>query len=275
MKVNNNSEFAGAVLQTKDYSIFKALYGNRPVLEQREKTIRKSIEKNGLRYTVIIVNEKLEIIDGQGRFEVLKELGLPIRYIVVPGLTLDDCQVLNSATTSWKVQDYIDSFVARGNENYVRLDMLMKRHVNVPIRSILYTFTESLGNRSDDVKNGLVRCDEETFKRADAMLSYAERFLNEAVSGYKTYFLIAVMFCANVNGVDRKRLYDKWTKYGGSNTLQTHVVSVPDAVRMLEKIYNYKSTSHSVCYFTAEYDRRRRESNACAKSSHKNQNKAV
>ena len=31
----------------------------------------------------IVVNEKMEIIDGQGRFEVCKEKGLPIYYNIV------------------------------------------------------------------------------------------------------------------------------------------------------------------------------------------------
>ena len=36
-------------------------------------------------FTVIIVNENYEIIDGQHRFEVIKELNLPLRYIICEG----------------------------------------------------------------------------------------------------------------------------------------------------------------------------------------------
>ena len=57
---------------TKNYEIFKRLYGNREVLAQRKRTIKNSILEIGYISNPIVVNENMEIIDAQGRFESLK-----------------------------------------------------------------------------------------------------------------------------------------------------------------------------------------------------------
>lgn len=55
----------GKLYETKDYSKFKFLKGNRAIKEKR--SLIESIEKSGI-LVPIDVNEKFEIIDGQTRF---------------------------------------------------------------------------------------------------------------------------------------------------------------------------------------------------------------
>lgn len=81
---------------TSDYTVFKKLLGNRVVLEQRKNTIKNSIIENGYVRNPIVVNEKMEIIDGQGRFEALKELKLPIEYVIAYGAGQKECIALNA-----------------------------------------------------------------------------------------------------------------------------------------------------------------------------------
>ena len=84
------------VLRTSDYSVFNIMTGNRDVPEIRVRKIKDSIQKNGYIFNPIICNEKMEVVDGQGRLEALKRLGLPVEYIVHPGLTVSDCIVMNA-----------------------------------------------------------------------------------------------------------------------------------------------------------------------------------
>lgn len=65
------------VYVTDKYSIFRRLSGNRDVKEARVKKIMRSIEKVGYIPNPIIVNENMEVVDGQGRLEAVKRLGLP------------------------------------------------------------------------------------------------------------------------------------------------------------------------------------------------------
>lgn len=252
------------VLETTDYSKFKVLEGNRSVIDHRKGKIRKSIKNNGLRFSPIIVNEKMEIIDGQGRFEVSKECGYPIKYIISPGMTLDDCIVLNSSTTGWSLNDYIDSYVAQGNSNYSALKSLMTKHPQIPLNAVFFAVSGNSGNggkAAATIREGQLQIDKSTYDKVDVLLGYAERFLEKFQTGNKINFLVAVMFCYNVDGVDREKLFTKWDRYALTKTVSTPVVKIYDALDMLERAYNFKSTVGNLIYFSAAYDKYCRERN--------------
>lgn len=257
----------GTVMKTFDYEKFKILKGNRKVLERRKQKIRKSVIENGQLFFPIIVNERMEIIDGQCRYEVFREMGLPIYYIIQPGLELNECQVFNSTATSWALQDYVDSYAAQGQENYIRLNSLIKSHPNCPIDTITFAaagIRDARGSKEWDIKGGKAPISEQAAEKADKLLTYAERFLPAFSSGNgsKNYLLKAAMFCYGVAGIDRERLVNKWNKYGNIKSVKAPAVSIRDALLVLEKAYNFKSPTDSLMYFMAEYDKYCRSQNA-------------
>ena len=71
---NKTAETAYNVYVTKDYSIFRRLVGNRDIPESRISKIVESIQTIGWIHNPIIVNEKMEVIDGQGRLTELQRL---------------------------------------------------------------------------------------------------------------------------------------------------------------------------------------------------------
>ena len=109
----------GQIYETDDYSVFRKLAGNR--YTKGEKKIIQSISDVGYVRNPILVNEKMEIIDGQNRFEALKTLGYPIQYIMQAGIGLRECRALNIGQTNWGTWDYIESYAAQGNESYQRV----------------------------------------------------------------------------------------------------------------------------------------------------------
>ena len=115
------------VYVTTDYDGFNTLCGNRGVDLQRVTKIKTSIEKAYIP-SPIVVNEKMEVIDGQGRLQALRELKLPVYYIVVQGANLDDCIRMNITSTPWDVRDYIYSGRDRGNKDYIKLASLVDRY---------------------------------------------------------------------------------------------------------------------------------------------------
>lgn len=108
------------VYTTRDYKFFKKLKGNRDIYKTRVTKIMASFEKNEI-LNPIIVNEFFEIIDGQGRFEALRILGRPIKFIIVPGAGINDCRLLNQFNSNWMNTDHIKSYAEDGNENYKEL----------------------------------------------------------------------------------------------------------------------------------------------------------
>ena len=111
---------------TNEYDKFKKLKGNRAVTEKRKEKIKNSILKVGYITSPILVNDKYEIIDGQGRFEALKELQLPIEYIIQDNIGITECVAMNIHQTNWSLLDYIQSYADKGIQSYQYIVDLMK-----------------------------------------------------------------------------------------------------------------------------------------------------
>ncbi len=102
---------------TKNYSLFKTLNGNRDVNELHLKRLKESMRKNHL-MTIIMVNERFEIIDGQHRFMASQELKLPINYIVSKSYGLKETQILNANMRDWTIADYVAGYCDLGYQDY-------------------------------------------------------------------------------------------------------------------------------------------------------------
>lgn len=105
------------------YRKFRIIRGNRDISKVKIKKIKKSYENgtNLFPYCPILVNEEFQIIDGQHRYMVCKELRLPIYYIVIPSMELKNIAEINSNTDKWKVSDFLKCYIEQGNTNYQEL----------------------------------------------------------------------------------------------------------------------------------------------------------
>jgi hypothetical protein len=103
---------------TTNYAQFKQLTGNRSINKSHKARLMESMRKN-YRFTVITVNERNEVIDGQHRLACAKELGLPVHYVVCEGYGLSDVQQLNANLKRWITDDYLDGYCEMENEHYL------------------------------------------------------------------------------------------------------------------------------------------------------------
>ena len=85
------------IYETDNYDKFKIIDGNRPI--EHAKKIVESIKEIGMLWQPVLVNERFEIIDGQGRYLASKTLGKKILYVVQPGLTIKHARCLNENST--------------------------------------------------------------------------------------------------------------------------------------------------------------------------------
>ena len=72
---------------TTDYDQFKYIAGNRDVVEAHVKSLSEQITIKDFQIP-IIVNEKMEVCEGQHRLEAYKALSIPITYIIKEGLDI-------------------------------------------------------------------------------------------------------------------------------------------------------------------------------------------
>lgn len=106
--------------KTKDYSIFKFIEGNRKLIPGHLAKLTVSVNnKNLLMYNPIVVNENMEVIDGQHRLEVAKNNDLPIYYFIAKDLGLHEIRLLNQNNKNWSALDFVKSFAIKGNQNYI------------------------------------------------------------------------------------------------------------------------------------------------------------
>lgn len=174
------------VYVTDDFSIFKHLTGNRHLSFAQVKRLAESIKKNPLLTlnNPVIVNEKMEIIDGQHRLQAhknLKEAGqhFPVHYVVQEGLTLMEARIMNSSQKPWNVRDYARAYAADGNKNYkLFLEFDERFKLNATVSIVL--LTDSFKANAVDFRAG--KLEVKDYKRAceiaEQLLEVAQYYHN-------------------------------------------------------------------------------------------------
>lgn len=102
---------------TEDYDMFRYMKGNRVLDMAHVQKLKASMKLNDL-FIPILVNEKMEVVDGQHRLEARRQLGYIVPYIIGKDYVLEDVQAMNCSQKAWSIGDYTDSYIARGNDNY-------------------------------------------------------------------------------------------------------------------------------------------------------------
>lgn len=110
---------------TTDYNKFSFIDGNRTVRKANLKKLLESMSEEQL-IIPIIVNEKLQIIDGQHRFISAKELKKPIYFIVNHGYGIEQVKRANTVGENWTNDDFLSTYVAEYNEDYIKINELKK-----------------------------------------------------------------------------------------------------------------------------------------------------
>jgi len=119
--------------QTKEYSLFDTITGNRSINHGKVEKIVKDIEAgfNMLPYCPIIVSDKggrLQIIDGQHRRVVSQQTKNPVYYVICNTLTLKQIAMLNSRGEKWKTSDFLNCYINLGIKSYKELKVVTIRH---------------------------------------------------------------------------------------------------------------------------------------------------
>lgn len=244
------------VYKTSNYECFKKLLGNRDVTRKRLGIIKYSIETYGYISNPIIVNEKMEIIDGQGRVQALQELGLPVEYRIIPNIGINECCAMNLMPTGWSTEDYAKSYAERGSLSYKRL-LELKTKYKQPITLVgaICKMSSSGQYMSEKLRSGDFCVSEEEYQNAIATLEYLSKFVNaqKTIKGRKEQFYLGLAFAATVNGIDKKRLLSVVNERAN---LFHQVSTVTAFLTELSQIYNKGLSKSARLYFDVAYDQK-------------------
>lgn len=243
------------VYETWDYDKFVKLEGNRIVLTRRISKILKSVEKVGYRLNPIIVNERFEIIDGQGRFEACKQEGLPIQYVIDAGAGLEECIALNLGQSNWSPIDYVRSYAEQGIEDYVRFLALIEAYPRVSLQILYGIATNTIntgGAGTKTMRNGELEFPAEW----NAKIRYSILILDDlqdelrCIKGEQRVLQSGLAWVINNTSCDTKRLKKIMAeKY----PLFHPVVNADGFLSQLADLYNKKLSPNKCIYFNTVY----------------------
>ena len=225
---------------TKDYSIFKRLVGNRDIPESRISKIVESIQTIGWVHNPIIVNEKMEVIDGQGRLTALQRLGMPVEYIIAEGAGNKECIYMNMNMVNWKLPDFIKSYAEQGNANYQRLLALMEKYANGNLDIISTAVYRVSKSKHRDIKQGTLQLTQEQYDAAIPRLEYIKPLLDtldaNKLPGSLVTLMQTLIYYYDYPEVDKERL-----AYSVEKNIYnaTPWVLNTDCEREVENAYNY------------------------------------
>ena len=256
--VATNDPVIATIYETYDYGKFKRFKGNRTDAINRAKKIAASVAKIGyIKEAAVIVNEKFEIIDGQARFEYCKSNSLPITYVIVKGLGIEECKNMNLAHTVWHLTDYIACYAENENQNYVLLKLLMNKYKGFKAAEIYGMSVNTIlvnGYSSNPIKNEEFEMSNETFEEINDVLRYLYSFKSaiDSIPGPQRAIRTSLAWIVRNTDCDRNRLKDIiCKKYPAINPVCESVIC-----RFLEQLsdfYNARIAKKKQIDFDAEY----------------------
>ncbi len=127
--------------KTSNYELFKFIKSNRPIVEGHVAAIAEAIKRRDLtEANPILVNEKMEIIDGQHRLKACEKLGMPVYFhkIELNGSSDKTIIDLNCLQHVWRITEFVHHFTAKGKEDYIKLtECEAKYHLGISASAIV------------------------------------------------------------------------------------------------------------------------------------------
>lgn len=228
------------ILETKTYTKFKFMGNNRELQPNHIAALKTDLQERG-QLTPIVVNELMEVIDGQHRVVALTELGLPISYIVVPGLRIGDALAMNILQKGWSIDDYAHSYADSGNINYQRY-LALKDEFGFSNSITLHAI--SVGDTVfKKFRQGELDLNENKLADATQRLTALESVMEWATMVATRPFAIAFFDILASPEYDQERMERKLATVGRS--LLKALATPEDNRRMLEEIYNHGQGSNT------------------------------
>jgi hypothetical protein len=230
--------------QTQDYDQFIFREDNRQKIDDNHvlRLIESIQAKNLLQYRPIIVNERMEVIDGQHRLLAAKKLAVTIYYQINRSLESKDIILMNIAK-SWGMGDYLNFYCKNGNKNYIQLKEFMnesKLTLNIAINIMM----PRVNAKYREFKEGKYIHDTEKVNKNFSLCWKTIEIMRKA-SGYCPYLYTARFWQALVRLVDHEDFdAGKWlSNLEKLSEKITQKVTVKEYLLCLLDVYNWRNNA--------------------------------
>jgi hypothetical protein len=258
---NRTSAMNNHIHETYQLDKFSFLEGNRNIDEFKVAKLAAEIKQHGL-IMPIMVNSKLEVIDGQHRLSACRKIGMPVQYFVRDNATVETAANVNIAGSNWRQIDWIKKHAFNGNEDYVDLldwIHLCKSHNLNEGSAIFLAQNTATTTKYAMYEDGVARV--RTQKKSPnakqlysmgsdirlGMWTFGDRLVAQELlqsvlmfQGFKFYnkksFVVAIIRVSRISQFDINNLHKQALK---RSKYFTHQSSSDDFLRMFEDVYNY------------------------------------
>lgn len=247
---------------TTNYEIFKILNYNRPVVPYHVNNLKKSILKqNLLHLKPIIVNNKMEVIDGQHRLQAAKELGLEVYYIMENTADVGLLPSLNTNMKNWILPDFHRVYVKEMQlPEYLKFDEFMKKH-NLLVFPALCLLAKpgKINAAMHEFRNKEFIFDTATAERVGASYSYFCESVRKNRAEHIEFlrgstFCIAFTYFISSEEIDIDRLIEQVLSYP---SIISNQLSRSGAVDNLVYLYNYNRKHRVHIKYRATYEKKK------------------
>lgn len=232
MTVKERYKVAYKVYETQSYDDFKLLEENRDITPNHVLRLAENI-KEGYQMPPIIVNENMEVVDGQHRLQAFEMLKRPVHFIIQRDMKENTLQRANTDVVKWTTAQHVEYHVKQGNEDYIKLKEF-KEYTEMPwaqsMRILGKSKDPSVHSVAKVLQYGLFEVKHETdaYLFADEVIlrMRMERPTGKVVSAIKNIYDA---------GVDTKRLV---TAINVTEEEIQLLNTIPRIMQTLTKVYN-------------------------------------
>lgn len=234
--------------KTTDYGIFKFMEANRGISQKLVNDLVLSIQRvNLLEYRPLLVNERMDVIDGQHRLKAAEKLGVPVYYEKTKGMSTKEIIALQ-IQTRWTWADFMNAFVKDGNENYLKLNNFINQYeIPIPIAMDLFDCSSREKENGKKYKSGefIYPKDDKTQRlKVELFIETCDYIKKFSAGGLdlknKKSFSQAFVRFVNIDEVNylifQKKLKARMDK------IRKCITSF-DYFRLLVSVYNFKNTN--------------------------------
>ncbi len=242
-----HTESSVKVYFTKEYNRFSFINGNRNISDRKVKKIMKDIDEglDVLKYCPIIVNEEMQIIDGQHRFHVAKTLKSWVWYIVTSEMSVREIAKINSNTDKWRNDDFMHCYVEQKNEHYIALNRFEKKYPFGLTDCIALLMTGKIatgGGHLESFRNGNFKVEHQ--ERANKIVEEVLKF-SFFKEHYTRQFIEAIIKLMDGDKCEMDVLLAKCTKEK-EKLVKKHTYK--EYLTLLEEIYNHRNSIRRPIY---------------------------
>lgn len=238
-KNESKGTIVGSVYSTKEYDKFKFSKLNRK--SKYRKDLAESILKHGLQYP-ILVDESLNILEGQHRFLVCKKHSKPILYMFCKKDVSEMSSELSKQSKAWSLNDYLEKYVTKNNKSYTLIRQLVdESKLSLNTLFVILKGSELSGTNRKLFQDGRIVVSSVDLQKYDSVKEAITDLLELNEGQFKKRFKKSRVMSALVSIINHPKYKHKFFVERLRTIPDYQIKSVnssSDARKMLTEVYN-------------------------------------